>query len=122
MMAALSLPVAGALRRAAPCATRRALGRIHATVSATAGSDRLTITAPDDWHLHVRDDAKIASVVPFTARVFRRALIMPNLVPPVRTTHEAGAYREKILAAVPEGVLFEPQMTLYLTDNTSPAG
>ena len=121
MMAALSLPVAGALRRAAPCATRRALGRIHATVSATAGSDRLTITAPDDWHLHVRDDAKIASVVPFTARVFRRALIMPNLVPPVRTTHEAGAYREKILAAVPEGVLFEPQMTLYLTDNTSPA-
>ena len=121
MMAALSLPVAGALRRAAPCVTRRALGRIHATVSATAGSDRLTITAPDDWHLHVRDDAKIASVVPFTARVFRRALIMPNLVPPVRTTHEAGAYREKILAAVPEGVLFEPQMTLYLTDNTSPA-
>ena len=122
MMAALSLPVAGALRRAAPCATRRALGRIHATVSATAGSDRLTITAPDDWHLHVRDDAKIASVVPFTARVFRRALIMPNLVPPVRTTHEAGTYREKILAAVPEGVSFEPQMTLYLTDNTSPAG
>ena len=121
MMAALSLPVAGALRRAAPCATRRALGRIHATVSATAGSDRLTITAPDDWHLHVRDDAKIASVVPFTARVFRRALIMPNTVPPVRTTHEAGAYREKILAAVPEGVSFEPQMTLYLTDNTSPA-
>ena len=121
MMAALSLPVAGALRRAAPCATRRALGRIHATVSATAGSDRLTITAPDDWHLHVRDDAKIASVVPFTARVFRRALIMPNLVPPVRTTHEAGTYREKILAAVPEGVSFEPQMTLYLTDNTSPA-
>ena len=71
--------------------------------------------------LHVRDAAKIASVVPFTARVFGRALIMPNLVPPVRTVTDAAAYRDQILAAVPEGVTFEPQMTLYLTDNTSAA-
>ena len=75
MMAVLSLPVAGMLRRAAPV-TRRALRRMT-TVSAS--TDKLTITAPDDWHLHVRDDAKITSVVPFTARVFKRALIMPNL-------------------------------------------
>ena len=116
MMAVLSLPVAGMLRRAAPV-TRRALRRLT-TVSAS--TDKLTITAPDDWHLHVRDDAKITSVVPFTARVFKRALIMPNLVPPVRTTADAAVYRDKILAAVPPGVSFEPQMTLYLTDNTSP--
>ena len=116
MMAVLSLPVAGMLRRAAPV-TRRALRRMT-TVSAS--TDKLTITARDDWHLHVRDDAKITSVVPFTARVFKRALIMPNLVPPVRTTADAGVYRDKILAAVPPGVAFEPQMTLYLTDNTSP--
>lgn len=90
------------------------------STSASASAERLTITTPDDWHLHVRDDAKIASVVPFTARTFGRALIMPNLVPPVRTTEDAARYRDQILAAVPEGVAFEPQMTLYLTDNTSP--
>ncbi|WP_227817776.1 dihydroorotase [Nitrogeniibacter aestuarii] len=80
----------------------------------------LTITRPDDWHLHVRDGAAMAAVVPATARRFGRAIIMPNLKPPVVTTADAQAYRERILAAVPEGLKFDPLMTLYLTDNTAP--
>jgi dihydroorotase len=79
----------------------------------------LTITRPDDWHLHVRDEAALASVVPHTARQFGRAIIMPNLKPPVTSTAEALAYRKRILAAVPAGISFAPLMTLYLTDNTS---
>ena len=78
----------------------------------------LTITRPDDWHLHVRDGAALAAVVPHTARQFGRAIIMPNLKPPVTTAAQALAYRERIQAAVPAGVAFEPLMTLYLTDNT----
>lgn len=81
---------------------------------------QLTLLRPDDWHLHVRDGAHLASVVPFTARQFARAVIMPNLKPPVTTVEMARAYRERILAAVPPGVRFEPLMTLYLTDHTSP--
>ena len=77
-----------------------------------------TITTPDDWHLHVRDGAALAAVLPATARQFRRAIIMPNLKPPVRTVAEAAAYRARILAALPAGSAFEPLMTLYLTDNT----
>ena len=80
--------------------------------------DQLTLTTPDDWHLHVRDGEALASVVPFTAHQFDRAIIMPNLTPPVVTTEQALAYRDRILAAVPSGVDFEPLMTLYLTDNT----
>jgi dihydroorotase len=80
----------------------------------------LTITRPDDWHLHVRDGAHLASVVPFTARQFARAVIMPNLQPPVTTVAQAQTYRQRILQAVPHGVAFEPLMTLYLTDSTSP--
>ena len=80
----------------------------------------LTLTQPDDWHLHVRDGAALASVVPHTARQFGRAIIMPNLQPPVTTTTQALAYRERILAVVPAGVDFTPLMTLYLTDNTTP--
>jgi dihydroorotase len=80
----------------------------------------LTITRPDDWHLHVRDGAALAAVLPHTARQFARAIIMPNLKPPVRTVADASAYRDRILAAVPSGLNFEPLMTLYLTDNTSP--
>lgn len=76
----------------------------------------LTITRPDDWHLHVRDGAVLASLVPQTARCFARAIIMPNLHPPVTTTAMAGAYRERILAALPPGARFEPLMTLYLND------
>ncbi|HEY1609524.1 MAG TPA: dihydroorotase, partial [Paraburkholderia sp.] len=78
----------------------------------------LTLTRPDDWHLHVRDGAMLAAVLPHTARQFARAIIMPNLKPPVTTTDQAGAYRERILAALPAGSRFEPLMTLYLTDNT----
>jgi len=79
----------------------------------------LTLARPDDWHLHVRDGAALASVIPHTARQFGRAIIMPNLSPPVTTTAQALAYRERILAAIPAGSGFAPLMTLYLTDNTS---
>ena len=82
---------------------------------------QLTIIRPDDWHLHVRDGGVLASVVPDTARRFARAIIMPNLDPPVTTTAQALAYRRRILDAVPAGLRFEPLMTLYLTDNTPPA-
>jgi dihydroorotase len=81
---------------------------------------QLTITRPDDWHLHVRDGAALASVVPHSAVQFARALIMPNLRPPVTTAALASAYRERIFAAVPKGVSFEPLMSLYLTDNLPP--
>mgnify|MGYP001123547512 CR=1 FL=1 len=80
----------------------------------------LTLIRPDDWHLHLRDDAALAAVLPDTARRFGRAIVMPNLKPPVRTVAEAAAYRDRILAALPAGLRFEPLMTLYLTDNTSP--
>lgn len=80
----------------------------------------LTITRPDDWHLHLRDEAVLASVLPHTAKQFARAIVMPNLKPPVTTTAQAVAYRERILAALPKDVKFEPLMTLYLTDNTTP--
>ena len=81
---------------------------------------QLTITRPDDWHLHLRDGAALKAVLPYTVRQFARAIIMPNLKPPVRTVADAAAYRDRILAALPNGKQFEPLMTLYLTDNTSP--
>ena len=80
----------------------------------------ITITRPDDWHLHVRDGAALKAVVPHTAAQFGRAIIMPNLRPPVTTAAQAMAYRARILAAVPPGMRFEPLMTLYLTDNLPP--
>jgi dihydroorotase len=80
--------------------------------------DSLTFTRPDDWHLHLRDGAAMAAVLPHTARQFARAIVMPNLKPPVTTTAQAEAYRARILAALPAGLVFEPLMTLYLTDNT----
>jgi dihydroorotase len=80
----------------------------------------ITITRPDDWHLHLRDGAALTSVLPHTARQFARAIVMPNLRPPVTTTAQAAAYRQRILEALPAGMRFEPLMTLYLTDNTSP--
>src|SRR3990167_1271789 len=85
-----------------------------------AMTDTLTLTRPDDWHLHVRDGAAMAAVVPATARQFGRAIIMPNLKPPVTTAAQALAYRERILAAVPRGMAFDPLMTLYLTDRLPP--
>lgn len=81
----------------------------------------LTLTRPDDWHLHVRDGAALQTVVPHTAAQFGRAVIMPNLKPPVTTAELALAYKARIMAAVPKGVAFEPLMTLYLTDNLPPA-
>jgi dihydroorotase len=81
----------------------------------------LQLTRPDDWHLHLRDGPLLASVVAATARVFGRALVMPNLRPPVTTTALAASYRQRIVAALPAGYSFTPLMTLYLTDNTDPA-
>lgn len=79
----------------------------------------LTLTAPDDWHLHLRDGAAMADVLPLSARQFARAIVMPNLKPPVTTTDQALAYRARIIEALPTGARFEPLMTLYLTDSTS---
>ena len=86
----------------------------------TTHTSNLTLTRPDDWHLHVRDGAALNTVVPHTAAQFGRAVIMPNLKPPVTTAELALAYKARILAAVPQGVQFEPLMTLYLTDNLPP--
>ena len=82
--------------------------------------DRITLRRPDDWHLHLRDGAALASVVADSARRFARAIVMPNLKPAVRTTAQALHYRERILGALPEDAEFQPLMTLYLTDDTSP--
>ena len=82
--------------------------------------DALTLTRPDDWHLHLRDGAAMAAVLPCTARQFGRAIVMPNLRPPVTTAAAALAYRSRILAALPADSDFQPLMTLYLTDNTAP--
>ncbi len=80
----------------------------------------LKMVRPDDWHLHLRDGPQLASVVEFTAQRFARAIVMPNLQPPVTTTDQALAYKARILAALPADTAFEPLMTLYLTDNTTP--
>ncbi|MET0538108.1 MAG: dihydroorotase [Xanthobacteraceae bacterium] len=85
-----------------------------------AGTLSITIKRPDDWHVHLRDGAMLKAVLPFTAAQFARGIIMPNLVPPVTTVEAAAAYRERILAARPAGSDFEPLMTCYLTDSTSP--
>src|SRR5574343_294541 len=81
----------------------------------------LTLTRPDDWHLHVRDGAVLNTVVPHTAAQFGRAIIMPNLKPPVTTAAQALAYRQRIVQALPAGLAFEPLMTLYLTDKLPPS-
>src|SRR4051812_29462481 len=80
----------------------------------------LTIRKPDDWHVHLRDGAMLDAVLPFTARHFARAIVMPNLVPPVVTAADAVAYRNRIRAALPPDTAFEPLMTTYLTDASSP--
>ncbi|MEO1271129.1 MAG: amidohydrolase family protein, partial [Myxococcota bacterium] len=80
----------------------------------------LTLTRPDDWHLHLRDGAALTTTVPASARQFARAIAMPNLKPPITTAAQAQAYHARILQARPEGSNFEPLMTLYLTDQTSP--
>jgi dihydroorotase len=83
-------------------------------------TERLTIRKPDDWHLHVRDGAMMKAALPFTARHFGRAILMPNLIPPVVTTADGIAYRERAMAALPEGSTFKPLITCYLTDTTDP--
>ncbi|SIS83375.1 dihydroorotase [Paracoccus saliphilus] len=83
-------------------------------------TDSITLRRPDDWHLHLRDGAMLTAVTPHSAS-FGRAIIMPNLIPPVVTGDQAAAYRDRILAALPEGAALQPQMTLYLTDTTDPA-
>ena len=87
----------------------------------TDAPTRLTIRRPDDWHVHLRDGAVMAGVLPYTARQFARAIVMPNLSPPVTTVEAARAYRDRILAALPAGADFTPLMTAYLTDGTDPA-
>ncbi|HYR01506.1 MAG TPA: amidohydrolase family protein, partial [Casimicrobiaceae bacterium] len=91
------------------------------TATASSSPSTLILARPDDWHVHLRDGAAMAAVVGATAGVFGRAIVMPNLRPPVTTTEMARAYRARIVAALPAGCRFEPLMTLYLTDNTSPA-
>lgn len=107
---------------AGPAGQWAATGRRSLAAAASAGPDELVITRPDDWHLHVRDGAGLASVVPHTAATYGRAIIMPNLVPPVTSAAAAAAYRERVLAAVPSSLshTFTPLMTCYLTDNTQP--
>ena len=97
----------------------------RATIGIMNTIDSLTLTRPDDWHLHLRDGAALSAVVPHTARQFARAIVMPNLKPPVTSAAQAVAYRERVLAAVPaqfvaQGLGFEPLMTLYLTDVLAP--
>jgi dihydroorotase len=89
-------------------------------MTAKLSPNTLTITRPDDWHLHLRDGSVLADLLPHTAAQFARAIVMPNLKPPVTTTAMASAYRDRILAALPKGMAFEPLMVLYLTDNTQP--
>lgn len=91
------------------------------TIDSLTMIDLLTITRPDDWHLHLRDGAAMASVLPHSARQFARAIVMPNLKPPIVTTAQAAAYRDRIVAALPPESRFQPLMTLYLTDNTMPS-
>jgi len=86
----------------------------------TDAPDRLTIRRPDDWHLHLRDGAMLRAVLPWTAARFGRAIVMPNLTPPVTTVADAESYRARILAALPDGARFTPLMTCYLTDTTDP--
>src|SRR3982074_3875819 len=81
---------------------------------------RIPIRKPDDWHLHVRDGAMLKAVMPFTAKHFGRAILMPNLIPPVTTTRDAVAYRERVMAALPTGSAFKPLMTCYLSADTAP--
>jgi dihydroorotase len=97
----------------------RRVGGVHACLDSHAVSDSLALRRPDDWHVHLRDGAMLAAVLRYTARQFARAVVMPNLVPPVASIAAARAYRDRILAALPAGASFAPRMTCYLTDATA---
>src|SRR5579864_2533533 len=84
----------------------------------TGMTDTITLRRPDDWHVHLRDGALLPTVLPYTARRFARAIVMPNLVPPITMVAAAINYRERIMAALPAGISFTPLMTAYLTDDT----
>ena len=106
-------------------ASRHLLSTINTRAAANANASssspsEIIITRPDDWHLHVRDGSGLQSVVPHTAQIFGRAIIMPNLVPPVTSAAQALEYRSRVTAASPPNSSFQPLMTLYLTDNTTP--
>jgi dihydroorotase len=92
----------------------------RSVITEASMTTRITIRRPDDWHLHVRDGEMLKAVLPYTARHFGRAILMPNLVPPIRTVADAVAYRERVMAALPQGSRFVPLMTCYLTDETDP--
>lgn len=104
------------------CSSSSRLAKRYGSIrgEATSQSTVITITRPDDWHVHLRDGAALATTVPHTATQFARAIVMPNLQPPITTVKQAEAYRERILAAVPMHIQFQPLMTLYLTDSTTP--
>lgn len=103
-----------------PCCGRpKSYNRIIMSTTIEQVPQSLTLTRPDDWHLHLRDGPALAAVLPDSAQRFSRAIVMPNLKPPVTTVAQAAAYRQRILAALPAGMQFEPLMTLYLTDETS---
>ena len=104
-----------------PVRLARPDGRAARIMHAKTMPDMLTITRPDDWHVHLRDGDPMRSVVGATARIFGRAVLMPNLDPPITTVAAAAAYRDRVVAALPAGSRFTPLLTLYLTDNTSPA-
>jgi dihydroorotase len=97
------------------------VARARSEIESVVTLDKLTLRRPDDWHVHLRDGAMLKAVLPFTVRSFARAIIMPNLVPPVTTMAAAEAYRRRIIAALPAGLAFTPLMTAYLTDNSDPA-
>jgi dihydroorotase len=112
---AVARALAGVVRAAHPTS------RGASTRARSSANGSLTLTRPDDWHVHLRDASRLADVVPHTSGTFKRALVMPNLTPPVRTASEAGTYRELIQRAAPASDGFEAHMTLYLTDNTTEA-
>src|SRR5207247_8117639 len=114
-----SLPAGSPERRRTRCTRAPCNSRALRTPGDPDSVQSLTLTRPDDAHLHLRDGAALASVLPHTARVFARAVVMPNLRPPVTDTGLAAVYRGRTLKALPKGSDFEPLMTLYLTDNTS---
>jgi len=97
-----------------------ALGRVRAYVRAMTATTTLTLIRPDDWHVHLRDGAVMAGVLPYTARQFARAIVMPNLSPPMTDSASVAAYRDRIMAALPAGLDFTPLMTCYLTDASDP--